>query len=237
MKFSIYLDQLTLGFWKDKIDFLDCGILAFIADLNPQDKEIKNCMWRGYFLITRKWLLDQLPMLQIGEQAIYKRLKKLRGLGILSCIHKTIDGNKTLAYFKMSDLYWKIRAKRNKRAGEAAENIKAIISEDNDDIKSHSISVSEPSSPGTSNESIKDSFTTLYPAETGKASADTVVEEEEKKEVSKEEFDLQWETQRLAITGEKRKTAVEIKDELEKIPDITDRSRLRMSYREQGIAI
>jgi len=158
MEYSLYIDQLVLEFWKGKIDPTDCLILAFIADLDQNNPEIAEHMWKGHFLITRKWLIEQLPILTLGEQAIYKRLRKLRELGILDRKHKTVDGNKTLAYFKLSAFYYKIRNSRHKKADEATEDNKAIVPEDYGSEKSHSLSVSEPWSPETSNESIKDSL-------------------------------------------------------------------------------
>jgi len=172
MKHSIYIDQLVLEFWKGKIDVTDCLILSFIADLNPQDETLKKYMYKGHFLITRHWLLDELPMLQIGAQALYKRLKKLRELGIITVLHKTVTGNKQLAFYRMSKLYYKISRMRHIKATEAARGIKAVaepedekavIPGDHGQEESHSISVSKPSSPETMKPSIKDEVTYSQP--------------------------------------------------------------------------
>lgn len=192
MKHSIYLDQLTLEYWKGKIDPTDCLIIAFIADLNPQNPKLKEHMYRGHFLITRKWLLDQLPMLQISAQSVYKRFRKLKDLGVLSCIHKNVDGNKTLAFFKMSGLYYKISRTRHQKASEEAQKIRAvadggegraIVSEDCANEQSHSLLVSEPCSSETINESIKDSLTTLAPGDGLVPSPAPQVEEELESEI------------------------------------------------------
>lgn len=173
MTFSIYIDQLTLQHWESKIDIIDCVIVSFIADLNPENPRIRDRMWRGHFLIKRDWLIQELPMLGISEQTLYRRLRKLRELGIVSVLHKTVDGNKTLAYFKLSDAYWRVRTKRHKAAAQAAKDAsgneeKAIVTDDYGSPQSHSHSRSQPSSPVTSNESTKDSLpSALRPAASG----------------------------------------------------------------------
>ena len=192
MTFSLYIDQLTLQHWEGKIDLVDCAIVSFLLDLNPDNPKIREHMWRGHFLIKREWLLEELPMLGIGEQALYKRLRKLRELKIVSVLHKTVDGNKTLAYFKLSGLFWKIRTKRHKAASDAAKETyyddendgKAIVSRYHGSSKSHSLLVSEPSSPETSNESIKDSFIPSRD-EPPKRTAHTRGEEKKKKELTR----------------------------------------------------
>ena len=177
MKHSIYIDQLALQHWEGKIDFIDCGILGFIQDLDPKNPKIREAMWRGHFLITRKWLLEQAPMLSIGAEALKKRLPKLCKLGILSVRHRTTDGNKTLAYFKLSDLFYKIHTTRHNAATDAAklateqpkksqgteipQGTESQGTEIPQGTESQGISVPEPGYPDTRNESIKDSLTSL----------------------------------------------------------------------------
>jgi hypothetical protein len=166
VKHSIYIDQLALQHWEGKIDFIDCGILGFIQDLDPKNPKIREAMWRGHFLITRKWLLEQAPMLSIGAEALKKRLPKLCKLGILSVRHRTTDGNKTLAYFKLSDLFYKIHTTRHNAATDAAKLAteqpkKSQGTEIPQGTESQGISVPEPGYPDTRNESIKDSLTSL----------------------------------------------------------------------------
>ena len=124
MKFSIYIDQLTLQHWQGQIDAIDCLIIGFIDDLDPKDPIIKKHMWRGHFQINRAWLLEEMPMLGIEAKALYKRLKKLRELGIIDKVNRQIEGEgiRTNAYFKLSKLFYKIRAKNRKKATEATKN-------------------------------------------------------------------------------------------------------------------
>lgn len=124
MKFTIYIDQLTLQHWKGKIDAIDCLIIGFINDLDPKDPAIKKHMWRGHFQINRAWLLDEMPMLGIEAKALYKRLKKLRELGIIDKVNRQIEGEgiRTNAYFKLSKLFYSIRDKNRKKATKATKN-------------------------------------------------------------------------------------------------------------------
>jgi hypothetical protein len=124
MKFSIYIDQLTLQHWQGQIDAIDCLIIGFIDDLDPKDPIIKKHMWRGHFQINRAWLLEEMPMLGIEAKALYKRLKKLRELGIIDKVNRQIEGEgiRTNAYFKLSKLFYSIRAKNRKKATEATKN-------------------------------------------------------------------------------------------------------------------
>lgn len=196
MKHTIFIDQLTLEHWKEKIDTIDAVIISFIQSLDPKNPAIKSLMWRGYFLITRKFLLEQCPILgpvdppdpkkneekwprrTITRQALYRRLRKLRELGLLCVIHRTITGNKQLAYFKLSDAFWKVNNARHKAATDAAKKEtsasseavvsrdhgpKAVIPGDYGSAKNHSICVPEPSSPETSNEFIKNSLRETSP--------------------------------------------------------------------------
>ncbi len=121
MKLSLYVDQCTLEHWKGKIDATDCLIMAFVADLNPDNPALKKRMWRGHFLVKLSWLQDQLPILDLSDSTLYRRLVKLTKLGLLSKIKKKLIGAETVSFFKLGDLYWKIHDKRHQVASKAAE--------------------------------------------------------------------------------------------------------------------
>ena len=121
MKNSVYVDQLVLEAWKGKIDCADALLIAFIQDLNPQNPAIRDHMWRGHFLITLKWIQDQLPILQLSESTIFRRLQKLQRLGILDSIKKQVRGSQSLSYFKLSDAFWRVHKKRHAEATKAAQ--------------------------------------------------------------------------------------------------------------------
>ena len=117
MKYSINIDQITLEEWEGKIDMIDCAIITFIRDLNPDNPKIKKLMWRGYFLVKLEWLLDELPMLGIADRTTRRRLQHMCELGILEKLNKRIDGEgiRQLAYYKLSKAFWKAHAKRHKK--------------------------------------------------------------------------------------------------------------------------
>lgn len=143
LKHCIHVDQLVLAFWIGKrldpskletdngdlknrtrylshtFDAIDALLVSLIEDLNDQDEAVRRIMFRGHFLLTLNYVAERLPILQLGEGGIYRRLRWLKMMGILSCIHKTVDGSKILAYYKCSDLYWKIKAKRHQIAARA----------------------------------------------------------------------------------------------------------------------
>lgn len=162
MKYSIYIDQLTLSYWQGKIDAVDCLIIGFINDLNPDNPGIKKHMWRGHFQIQRSWLIDEMPMLGVSEQTLYRRLRHLRELGILDKINRQIDGEgiRTNAYFKLSKDFWKIHAKRHKNITESIkDDTFPVVTHDYGTENPRSHLRESPSSPMTSNESTRDSVT------------------------------------------------------------------------------
>ena len=188
MKFSIYIDQLTTEYWigkkpkrkqvdelvadKDRylshsFDLVDAAIVGLVQDLSPQNEAIRKLMFRGHYLITLNWLNEQLPLLQLGSKGFYRRLRWLRMMGILDVLHKTVSGNKTLAYYRLSKLYQKIRDTRHAEAEKAAK--KAMVPTDDGSIKAMDLGVHskekshgpcgpEPWTQGSTNESIKDSL-------------------------------------------------------------------------------
>ncbi len=158
MKHSLYIDQLTLEFWAGKkvpparvdiqgtyrarflthvLDVVDAFLVAFVSDLNPHDEAIKDIMWRDHFLVKLAWLRERLPLLQIDERALHRRLRWLRMMGILESLTRTVDGNKSLAYYRMSSLYWQVRARRHEEAAKAAKKVKAMVPRDHGNTESH----------------------------------------------------------------------------------------------------
>ena len=177
MKHSIYIDQLTLEHWKGKIDTVDALIISFIQDLDPKNPAICEHMWKGHFFITRNWLLDNLPLLNMSPQAISKHFKKLVELGIVSCRTKTVDGNKKLNHYKLSELFWKIHNKRHEAATEAAQRVKeneaekraTTVARSDEKARNYGIPTAQPQ---LRNELIKDSLSTAEAgAQNGAASA------------------------------------------------------------------
>lgn len=115
MKFTIYIDQLVLEKWKGKIDLTDCLILSLISGLDAKNPNIKNRMKDDFFLITRKWLLQELPLLQVCEKTITRHLMKLTNLGILLRKHIRNHDGTFRSYYKLSDTYNRISKKRHSK--------------------------------------------------------------------------------------------------------------------------
>ena len=152
MKLSIYVDQCTLEHWAGRIDCTDAILISFFQGLNADDPKIREKMWRGYFLAKRSWVLTQMPILGIADRALYRRLKKLRELGILDVLHRRVEGNKSLAYFRLSKTFRKIHDARHEAASDAAKNkTKAMVSEDHGSSESHGRLRPEPWSSETIN--------------------------------------------------------------------------------------
>ena len=117
MTYSLYIDQLVLKCWEDEIDPTDSFIISFIYDLNQDNPNIKNWMRDGYFLINRKWLLEQLPLLKLEGHALGVRLRKLKELGILDGkIYMTQKGKQS--YFKLSEQFWQVHTEIHRAVDE-----------------------------------------------------------------------------------------------------------------------
>ena len=179
MKFSIYIDQLVLDYWKGKIDFIDCGLIGFIQDLNPDNPEIRKHMWREHFRISLEWLQEELPLLAMSRQAISKRMKKLKQLGILSILDRRIagEGIMKLTYYKHSGLFWKIHKRRHDEATKAARKVTVSHQPEFTGEKSPVNLESNPRQPELPNESIKDSLSTEGSEEMPKPSSSPQGEE------------------------------------------------------------
>ena len=87
-------------------------------------------MWRDHFLITRDWLLDEMPLLDISKHTLYRKLRHLREMGLLSVLHRgggKIKGtmSRTLAYWKLTPKYWRTKAKIHAVASKSVEAYRA----------------------------------------------------------------------------------------------------------------
>ena len=83
MLYLIKIDQLSLSRWKGKIDPTDCFIIAYIYNFVNSRSEKIHRNKKGYVWVHHKKLLDDMPLLDIGERSLTRRLKKLEDLGII----------------------------------------------------------------------------------------------------------------------------------------------------------
>ncbi|MBA7563080.1 hypothetical protein ES708_04733 [subsurface metagenome] len=88
-----------------KIDVTDALLIAFIRSLNPENKKVAELMWRGYFMLSRKFVKGSLPLINLTDDWISRKIKNLQKIGLVDlCLRDTGKGK--LRYVKLSKLYW-----------------------------------------------------------------------------------------------------------------------------------
>ena len=97
-----------------KLDLQDLLILKQIADF-PNRKAITKVIIQDeiFFWVSYKQLIEELPILDIGKQALSDRLDKMSKLGLLKRTFQTIGGNSNMTFFKMGDAYEGLRYKKD----------------------------------------------------------------------------------------------------------------------------
>ena len=102
-----------------KLDLQDLLILKQIADF-PNRKAITKVMIQVeiFFWVSYKQLIEELPILDIGKQALSDRLDKMSKLGLLKRTFQTIGGNSNMTFFKMGDAYEGLRYKKDEKQSE-----------------------------------------------------------------------------------------------------------------------
>lgn len=103
MKFTIHgfsqQKAIELGLSND-----DLLTLRWIIDFSQSGK-MKSIYRNGkvYYWINYKSLLDDIPILNIKKDTLYRRLKKMSNIGVLS--HTTVIDNGTYSYYGVGDKY------------------------------------------------------------------------------------------------------------------------------------
>lgn len=102
-----------------KLDLQDLLILKQIADF-PNRKAITKVIIQDeiFFWVSYKQLIEELPILDIGKQALSDRLDKMSKLGLLKRTFQTIGGNSNMTFFKMGDAYEGLRYKKDEKQSE-----------------------------------------------------------------------------------------------------------------------
>lgn len=84
------------------LDLTELLIIRWIVDFNPSmsKKEIDN---EEYFWVNYQALLDDMPILNISKDRLYRILKKLVEKGILK--HKTVKQGGTFSFYSFGEKY------------------------------------------------------------------------------------------------------------------------------------
>ena len=91
-------EALRLG-----LDLTDLTILRWIVDFSP--KMVKKVIEDNiFFWVKYQALLEDMPVLKIGKDMLYKRLKKLTDAGVLE-VYIEKNGNGTYTYYSFGEKY------------------------------------------------------------------------------------------------------------------------------------
>jgi hypothetical protein len=106
VEYSLYVDQLALKRWHGKIDATDAFLVAFISRLNPHNQRVSACMRDGLFSLNRSWVIGELPLLQLTEDNLGRRLHELERLGLVDLKLFPDAGGHRRLYGKLSRLWF-----------------------------------------------------------------------------------------------------------------------------------
>jgi hypothetical protein len=105
VEYSIVLDQLSLRRWFGSIDATDAILIGFIRGLNSHNPAVAARMKDGLFELSREWIHDEIPLLDVSVDWIGRRLSSLRKLGIVELKTEHV-GQRFHTYGKLSKLYF-----------------------------------------------------------------------------------------------------------------------------------
>lgn len=120
MEYNLIINQAALRNWikSGAVTVKHALIIGFIRGLNADDPEVKRYMFNGYYLISRAWMLGEMPLLKIKEDTLSKQLKYLSKLGLIDLISAVDSHHRYRMYARLSKLYFQEEAKRRKEVGE-----------------------------------------------------------------------------------------------------------------------
>jgi hypothetical protein len=105
LEYSLYIDQLSLKRWHDKIDLVDAAIIGFIRNLNADSPDVSRRMRNGYYQLNRDWLIEQIPLLHLSPDRLGKRLHQLEKVGLLDLQYTPLKQGRRKLFGKLSKLY------------------------------------------------------------------------------------------------------------------------------------
>lgn len=89
-----------------RLDLNDLLILQQIADF-PNRHKVAQVLIEGkaFFWVSYKQIIQELPILDIGKQALSDRLSKMVELGVLERVIQTLDGTANMTLFRVGENY------------------------------------------------------------------------------------------------------------------------------------
>lgn len=129
IRISIYIDQGKLRPWFGKIDSTDAIIISYIVYWRKSERAETRYSKNGeYIWIDYKTLLRQLPILNIGYEALKDRLDNLYSIGVFDRkVLRHASGNHATFYL-VPDKFLKKdkKVKGNKKTGNKQRKTKSL---------------------------------------------------------------------------------------------------------------
>ena len=104
MKFSIYINQLSIIENGLDIDIIEASILNFIIEFSKSEA-IQKIEEKGvvYFWISYEKVCSELPILKLKKDSVYRRIKKLCEVGLLEQYGKGKELGKSFFALKINN--------------------------------------------------------------------------------------------------------------------------------------
>lgn len=96
-----------------KLDLIDLTIIRWIVDFYPNMKKV-SIEGTEYVWLDYSTFVEDMPLLALSKQSLYKRCVKMVRLGVLK--HKTVRSNGTFSYYAFGPEYSRLVGGRNKAA-------------------------------------------------------------------------------------------------------------------------
>jgi hypothetical protein len=115
---TVHIRQDALRKWcgdSPKIDVTDAVLVALIRSMNATNPHVKELIWQGYFLLSRKYVREMLPLINLTDDWISRKLKHLQEVGLVD-LRLRDTGKGKLRYAKLSRLYWQEEERANRQA-------------------------------------------------------------------------------------------------------------------------
>lgn len=127
MEYNIIINQAALRKWVGKINLLDAAIVGFVRSLTPDDPAVRHYMLSGHYRLEAKWILRQMPLLDVSEDWLLRTLKKLKTVGLLDTFSTLGPKKRLKTYGRLSAKYFE----EEQNARDLVENEQDRYSEKN----------------------------------------------------------------------------------------------------------